>query len=72
MLFDLGGTAKNRNFAHTCPRLPPASAYTSRVQHIPSSSVSALFVYRHFIVVELVELRSLYPKNERVLSRFYL
>jgi hypothetical protein len=67
-LFDLGGTAKSRNFAHVRGHRRPVhrslALGVSQVHHDLQTS--------HFIVVELVELRGREPENERALPRFYL
>jgi hypothetical protein len=64
MLFDLGGTAKSRNFAHV-------RAHRRRAHGPLAFSISQVhqLVYDLyiplFIVVELIELRALYSQNER-------
>jgi hypothetical protein len=66
MLFDLGGTAKSRNFAHV--RAHRRRAHGPLAFCFSISQVHRLVndVYiPPFILVELVEVRTFYPQNER-------
>jgi hypothetical protein len=71
MLFDRGGTAKSRSIAHVRvhrrPVHKPLAFGVSQVYRLVN------FLYVYFLsVVELVELRGLYPQNERTFSRSHV
>jgi hypothetical protein len=71
MLFDLGGTAKSRNFSYVRVHRPPVH----RTLAFDISKVYRLvnFLYVYFLcVAELVELRGFSPQNERASSRSHV
>ena len=68
MLFDLGGTAKSRNFshfrAHRLRSRGPLALPLSKVHRLVHDLQNSLF-----IMAELVELRGRKPQNERFHAR---
>jgi hypothetical protein len=71
MLFDLGDTAKSRNFALVRIHRRPVHRLLAFGISQVHRSVYDLYI-SSLIIVELVELRALYHQNERALSRFHL
>jgi hypothetical protein len=71
MLFDLGGTAKSRNFAHVrVHRRPVHRSLALGVSQV-HRLVHDLQTF-HFIVVELVEFRAPVSQNENAYSRSHM
>jgi hypothetical protein len=71
MLFDLGGTAKSRNFAHVRGhrrRMHRPLAFGVPQVHWLVRELQT----SHIIVVELVELRVHVPQNEHAYSRSHV
>jgi hypothetical protein len=71
MLFDLGGTAESRNFAHVPAHRRQAHGHLAFSLSQVHWLVHVLRI-SHFIMVELLELRVRVPQNEHACSRSHL